>query len=251
MYPRAATVPPRIAVGAVIDSTTGAVQTTGVLIAVRGEGQSEAAGLGTTAYGPSTGVVYYSPTTAETNYTAFVVTAYKAGCLPMSVTVVTSASTIAGTTSVNNIAANAITATSIAANAITNGKIAAGAITNAAFAANAITANAIASSALSIAKFAADVGSTACATNPIARALGEAATSAMTTAGSFAKRVVDNALQSGDSYSRLGAPAGSSVSADILTKATVTELAKVPKKDAAQSWTNQAGDTQTVTITQV
>jgi hypothetical protein len=38
--------------------------------------------------------------------------------------------------------------------------------------------------------------------------------------------------------------------ADVSGLATQTELDKVPKKDAAQTWTNQAGDTQTVTITQ-
>ena len=220
MYPRNATTPPRIALGAVIQISDGAPQTASVLVSVRKAGGAETAGGGTLVKGTLTDTWYYTPTQAETNGTDFIVTAYKAGCFPVSQTVITSASTVVGTTSVNNIAANAI------------------------------TANSIASSALSIAKFAADIGTTAYASNPLARALGESLTAAMTTAGSFGKRVADNFLQTGDSFARLGAPTGASVSADIATKATVTELAKVPKKDTAQTWANQAGDTQQVTITQ-
>jgi hypothetical protein len=42
------------------------------------------------------GVVVYTPTQAETNYTSFVLIAKKTGCIPASVTVVTSASATAG-----------------------------------------------------------------------------------------------------------------------------------------------------------
>jgi hypothetical protein len=41
--------------------------------------------------------VYYTPTQAETNYTSFILIAKKTGCIPVSVTVVTSATTTSGT----------------------------------------------------------------------------------------------------------------------------------------------------------
>lgn len=64
--------------------------------------------------------------------------------------------TIAAVTTVNGLAANAITATSIAANAITDAKINSGAITSAKFAAGAINAAAIAADAITAAKVATD-----------------------------------------------------------------------------------------------
>jgi hypothetical protein len=70
------------------------VQTSGVSIRVVPQGGSAAAGLGTTSY--EDGVVLYAPTQAETNYDAFVVIAYKTGCIPATTTVVTSASATAG-----------------------------------------------------------------------------------------------------------------------------------------------------------
>jgi hypothetical protein len=96
MYPRNAASPPRIAIGAVVQISDGAVQSSGVSVVVRPEGGNETAGGGTISYGGSSNVVYYVPTQAETNYTAFVVTAYKSGCVPVSVTVVTTESTTAG-----------------------------------------------------------------------------------------------------------------------------------------------------------
>jgi hypothetical protein len=56
---------------------------------------SEADGGGTTAYSTD-GVVLYTPTQAETNYTSFVLIAKKTGCIPASVTVVTTASATTG-----------------------------------------------------------------------------------------------------------------------------------------------------------
>ena len=56
-----------------------------------------------------------------------------------------------------------------------------------------ITAAAIASNALSIAKFAADIGTTAYASNPLAKAVWERLLSAMTTAGSAGKKLSDQA----------------------------------------------------------
>lgn len=94
MYPRNAASPERIAVGAVVLIADGTVQTSGVSITVVPQGGSTAAGGGTTSY--EQGVVFYLPTQAETNYTSFIVTAYKASCIPVSVTVVTTASATAG-----------------------------------------------------------------------------------------------------------------------------------------------------------
>jgi len=96
MYPRNAASPPRISVGAVVQISDGAVQTAGVSIVVRPEGGAETAGAGTLSYGATSGIVYYTPTQAETDYTAFVVVAYKTGCIPAEKAVITSASATAG-----------------------------------------------------------------------------------------------------------------------------------------------------------
>jgi len=95
MYPRNAVSPERLAIGQVVLIADGTVQTTGVSIVVRGQGGAEAAGGGTTAYGAD-GTVYYTPTQAETNYTSFVVIAYKASCFSASQTVITTASATPG-----------------------------------------------------------------------------------------------------------------------------------------------------------
>jgi hypothetical protein len=94
MYPKNAASPPRIAVGAVVAISDGAVQTSGVSVKVMPEGGSASAGGGTVAY--EEGIVHYVPTQAETNYSAFMVIAYKAGCIPAAVTIVTTASSTAG-----------------------------------------------------------------------------------------------------------------------------------------------------------
>ena len=103
-------------------------------------------------------------------------------------------------TSTAQLGVNAVQAgaTAWGSGAITAGSIATGAITNAKFAAGAIDAAAIADSAIDNATFAADVGSTAYATNKIALAAD--------------KSVVNAAL------------------------ATAAELAKVPKSDSTVSW---------------
>jgi hypothetical protein len=95
MYPRNASSPERISIGAVVQISDGAVQTSGVTVRVLPFGGSESDGGGTTAYSTD-GVVVYTPTQAETNYTSFVLIAKKTGCIPASVTVVTSASAVAG-----------------------------------------------------------------------------------------------------------------------------------------------------------
>ena len=95
MYPRNAASPEPIAIGPVVQITDGAVQSSGVTVRIKPVGVAEADGGGTTAYSTD-GVVLYTPTQAETNYTSFVLIAKKAGCIPATVTVVTSASATAG-----------------------------------------------------------------------------------------------------------------------------------------------------------
>jgi hypothetical protein len=93
-YPRNAASPQRIAVGAVVQISDGAVQTSGVSITVIPQGGSGSAGGGTTAY--QDGIVLYTPTQGETNYDSFAIIAYKTGCIPAATTVVTSASSTSG-----------------------------------------------------------------------------------------------------------------------------------------------------------
>lgn len=94
MYPRNAASPERVSIGAVVQISDGAVQTSGVSIKVKPQGTTASAGGGTTSY--EEGIVEYLPTQAETNYTSFEVIAYKTGCVPVSVTVVTTASATPG-----------------------------------------------------------------------------------------------------------------------------------------------------------
>ncbi len=109
MYPRNNATPPRLAIGQVVQISDGAVQSTGVTITVRVEGGSEATGGGTTAYGAD-GTVYYTPTQAETNYTAFVVIANKSSCFSASITVVTTATAVSGTVDVGAVSGDATAA---------------------------------------------------------------------------------------------------------------------------------------------
>lgn len=94
-YPRNAASPERVDIGAVIQISDGAVQTSGVAVKVIPQGASEASGGGTIGYSAD-GVVHYLPTQAETNYTSFILIASKSGCIPASKTVVTSANNTAG-----------------------------------------------------------------------------------------------------------------------------------------------------------
>jgi hypothetical protein len=95
MYPRNAGSPERISIGPVVQISDGAVQTAGVTVRILPFGGTEADGVGTVAYSTD-GVVVYTPTQAETNYTSFVLIAKKTGCIPADKTVVTSASSTAG-----------------------------------------------------------------------------------------------------------------------------------------------------------
>jgi hypothetical protein len=106
MYPRNAASPPRISVGPVVQISDGAVQTSGCTVRILAEGGAEGDGGGTTAYSTD-GIVLYTPTQAETNYTAFVLIAKKTGCIPATVTVVTTAAATPGTVKLQNSAGNA------------------------------------------------------------------------------------------------------------------------------------------------
>lgn len=94
MYPTNSSSPQRLAIGPVVQISDGAVQTSGVSVKVLPQGTTASAGGGTIAY--EEGIVHYLPTQAETNYASFIVIAYKTGCIPACITVVTSASGTAG-----------------------------------------------------------------------------------------------------------------------------------------------------------
>jgi hypothetical protein len=96
MYPKNAASPEPIAIGAVIQITDGAVQTTGCTVRIKPIGVAEGDGAGTTAYSTD-GIVLYTPTQAETNYTSFVLIAKKTGCIPVALTIVTTSSATPGT----------------------------------------------------------------------------------------------------------------------------------------------------------
>lgn len=97
MYPKNAASPPRLSVGAIYQISDGAKQTTGASATVTPEGGAEGAAGGTLACLSTSGEWVYTPTQAETNYTAFIVAVYKASCTSASVTVVTTNSATPGT----------------------------------------------------------------------------------------------------------------------------------------------------------
>jgi hypothetical protein len=114
MYPKNAASPEPIAIGAVVQISDGAVQTSGCTVRIKPIGVAEGDGGGTTAYSTD-GIVYYTPTQAETNYTSFILIAKKTGSIPVALTVVTTASSVPGRTMP---ADGSVTAAVIANNAI-------------------------------------------------------------------------------------------------------------------------------------
>jgi hypothetical protein len=125
MYARNAASPEPIAIGAVVQISDGAVQTSGCTVRIKPIGVAEGDGGGTTAYSTD-GIVLYTPTQAETNYTSFILIAKKTGCIPACVTVVTTASSVPGRTVP---ADGSITAAVIATDAIDADAIKADAVT--------------------------------------------------------------------------------------------------------------------------
>jgi hypothetical protein len=107
MYPRNAATPPRISVGPVVLIADGTVQTATVLVKVTPEGGSAGASGGTISF--VEGIVHYVPTQAETDFTAFTLTAHKADCIPATVTVVTTATATAGKVDMDSILGTVVT----------------------------------------------------------------------------------------------------------------------------------------------
>ena len=108
MYPRNAASPERIAIGPVVKISDGAVQTSGVSVSVLPMGASSGAGAGTVAY--ENGVVVYTPTQAETDYTSVVFVAYKTGCIPACQSIVFSSAAVVGQVDVGKVNGTAQTA---------------------------------------------------------------------------------------------------------------------------------------------
>jgi hypothetical protein len=109
MYPRNAASPEPIAIGTVLLTADGTVQTSGVTVRIKPVGVAEADGAGTVSYSTD-GVVFYTPTQSETNYTSFILIAKKTSCIPVAITVVTSATSVAGTVDVGRISGDATAA---------------------------------------------------------------------------------------------------------------------------------------------
>lgn len=96
MYPRNDATPEPVAIGAVVQISDGEVQLSDCSVRIKPTGVAEGNGLGTIAYSTD-GIVIYTPTQAETNHTSFILIAAKTGCIPVSVTVVTTELSTAGT----------------------------------------------------------------------------------------------------------------------------------------------------------
>lgn len=214
-YPRNAASPPPVAIGAVVQISDGAVQTTGVTVYHRTSSTTESSGGGTTNVGATTGTIYYTPTQAETNYESFELVAFKSGCIPASVTVVTTASATAGKVDVGAFGGTAVTGRDIGASVL----------------------------------LAADQAVNCTKVNGTAQTAGDLAALITTVDGivdTIVARVVGTIAagthnpQSGDAYARLGAPAGASHAADVAavksdTAAIKTKTDNLPTDPADES----------------
>jgi hypothetical protein len=109
MYPRNNASPEPIGIGAVIQISDGAVQTGGVTVRIKPIGVAEADGTGTTNYSTD-GIVEYTPDQSETDYTSFILIAKKTGCIPVPVTVITSAASTPGQVDLKSVQGTAQTA---------------------------------------------------------------------------------------------------------------------------------------------
>ena len=137
-YPRNSATPPTIAVGEVHLIADGSVVTADALARVLTAGGAWGAKAGTLTCDATSGCWYYAPTQGETNGEWFIVAVYKASCTGCQITVVTGASAVTGRTMPAD---------------------------------GSITAAVIADAAIDNATFAADVGSTAYASNIVALAV--------------------------------------------------------------------------------
>ena len=96
MYPRNAASPPPVSVGCLIQSSDGAIQTSGASVRVKTGTGSWGAGAGTLSADATSGIYEYTPTQGETDGESFQVAVYKTGCVSIAVTIVTSASATSG-----------------------------------------------------------------------------------------------------------------------------------------------------------
>lgn len=226
MYPKNAASPPRIAIGPVVQISDGAVQASGCSVKVLPEGGTASAGGGTVGY--EEGIVHYIPTQEETNYTEFIVIAYKTGCIPASVTVVTTASATAGKVDVGAFGGTAVTGRDIGASVL----------------------------------LAADQAVNCTKVNGTAQTAGDLAALITTVDGivdTIVARVVGTIAagthnpQTGDCYARLGAPAGASHAADVAavksdTAAVKAKTDNLPTDPADQSAVEAAITAATSTL---
>ena len=95
-YPRNAASPPHFLVGYVYDSTTNALQTSGVSARVKTGTGAWGNAAGTLECDTTSGAWTYTPTQAETNADAFSVSLLKTGCSGVGITVITGRSANAG-----------------------------------------------------------------------------------------------------------------------------------------------------------
>ena len=95
-YPRNAAAPPTVTLGAILQISDGAAQTSGASVRVKTGTGAWGAGAGTLACDSTSQIWTYLPTQGETDDTHFSVAAYKTGCVPVGVTIITSASATAG-----------------------------------------------------------------------------------------------------------------------------------------------------------
>lgn len=221
-----------------ITAADGTVFTGAVTVYVTGDAGTQAVGSVGAGACTSEGNGYhtYAPAQAETNYDLIAFTFIGTGAVASTVqvypsfpqTVDLSTGITAGTittttnvTTVNGLAANVITAASIAADAITDAKVAADVtIASVTGAVGSVTAGVTVTTNND--KTGYGLSSAA------VQAIWDALTSALTTVGSIGKKLADwtiGTAQTGDSFARLGAPAGASVSADIAAvKAETAEI---------------------------
>ena len=95
-YPRNATSPPVIAIGAIYLLADGTIQTTGASARVKTGSGAWATAAGTLACDSTSGVWTYTPTQGETDAESFLVAVYKSASTTAQVTIATSASATAG-----------------------------------------------------------------------------------------------------------------------------------------------------------
>ncbi len=94
MYPRNNATPRPITVGAVVQISDGAVQTTGASVEISKDGGAFSAGGGTLDV--SNGIHSYTPTQSETDCDSLRINVYKSGCIPVTAQAVFSASSSFG-----------------------------------------------------------------------------------------------------------------------------------------------------------